>query len=124
MSNNNPLTRDGVVSLARSINRLHALNQQTIKTADSDAERQSLSDVIANQLTFHAPEFINAWLCVTDEYAPLVGAFASLQTRAANMVQIRAAQIAAAEQPAPQPAPSASNAGNIIVPPEFKKGDA
>lgn len=125
MSNTNPLTRDGVVSLARSINRLHSLNQQAIKTADSDAEIQSLTDIIAHQLTFHAAEFINAWLCVTDEYAPLVGAFASLQTRAANMVQMRAAQIAATEPAkAPQPAPGSAPAPNIIVPPEFKKGDA
>lgn len=117
MNNTTPLTRDAVVTLARSINRLHSLNQQTIKTADSDAEIQSLTDIIAHQLTFNAAEFINAWLCIQDEYAPLVSSFASLQTRAANMVQLRAKQIAVTEQPEPAPA------SNVITPTEFKKGD-
>lgn len=107
-----PLTRDAVINLARAINRLHALNQQVIKTAESDVEIQSLSDVIATQLTFHAAEFINAYLCVCDEYSPLVASFASLQTRAANMVQMRAKQL---EQSTPAPAE------NVITPSEFKQ---
>jgi len=115
MSNQNqPLTREVVMKIATAINRLHALNQQKLATPDSDAEKDSLSNYVAAGLTHHAAEFINAWLCVADEYSPLVSAFSSLQLRAANMARARAELLA-------QTQPPAKDEGNIIVPPEFNR---
>lgn len=67
-----------------SLQRIQTLVGSQIRTAEMDAEQKQLTQSLGNRLLQHSGEFLNAWLTVYNEYAPLVRGVSSLLARVSN----------------------------------------
>lgn len=94
------LTRAIAEQINNDFVRLHELSQQTVVTPSLEAEISALQGNLAGALIQFGPELLSAWFLQKGEYEPMMGAFATILSRAQQINANRAAAVAARQQPA------------------------
>lgn len=108
------LTHNEVNRIAGALADLHALEDQKIVTATSEAQKRGLREYLANSFIKHGPHFLGAYYTLKGEYEPLIGTLAILFKRVdgnINYMRVqeamhRKAQVEAAAAAGTLPTPS------------------
>lgn len=77
------LTQETAVEMSTAYATIIDITSRKIKQKDDDTNLNAAKDFLLTKLLAHTSELLGCYFAVRHEYEPLVGAFASLQRRAA-----------------------------------------